>query len=118
MAIAVAAERVRRDVEVLSRAGLDIETYLAEVEDSMRRALPFVAACVATCDPVTGLLTGTYKFGDLYGRDERDQDWGTLEYGNPEPTSFIEMAAGDQEAAAVSIATGGDVERSPRMRDF
>lgn len=59
----LATERVRRDVEVLARAGLDLDTFVAETLTSLRRALPFDAVCVGPLDPGTGLLTGTFKFG-------------------------------------------------------
>ena len=59
----LATERVPRDVEVLARAGLDLDTFVAETLTSLRRALPFDAVCVGTLDPGTGLLTGTFKFG-------------------------------------------------------
>jgi DNA-binding NarL/FixJ family response regulator len=112
------AERVLRDVEVLAHGGLDIGTFLAEVHDSLRRALPSCAACVATVDPETNLLTGTFKFGDLAGRDERDHEWGLVEYGQAEPTSFAELARADVAAAGVHLSTGGDARRSARLRDF
>lgn len=112
------AERVRRDVEVLARGGLDIATFCAEVDESLRRAVRSCASCVATLDPATNLLTGGFKYRDLAGRDELDQEWGLVEYGQVEPTSFTELAHADVPAAGVHLATGGDVQRSPRMRDL
>lgn len=115
---ALRTERVRRDVEVLARGGLDIATFLAEVDESLHRAVPSCASCVATVDPETNLLTGTFKFGDLADRHERDHEWGLVEYGQVEPTSFAELAHADVPGAGVHLATGGDVRRSPRLRDF
>ncbi len=113
------AERVRRDVEVLARGGLDIATFCAEVDESLRRALPSCpSSCVATLDPATNLLTGGYKYGEIAGNDEHDQAWGLFEYGQVEPTSFTELAHADVPAAGVHLSTGGDVQRSPRMRDL
>lgn len=77
-------ERVRRDVDVLAHAGLDTATFLAEVYQSLHRAVPSSAACVATVDPATQLTTGAFKFGDLAGRDDTDELWGMLEYGDVE----------------------------------
>lgn len=71
------------------------------------------ASCVATLDPATSLLTGGFKYGDIAGRDEFDEQRGLIEYGQVEPTSFTELAQAD-----VYHATRGDVQRSPRMRDL
>ena len=88
MARGLTAERVRRDVEVVARAGLDIDTFLTEAVESLQRAVPHVAACLATVDPSTQLLTSTRKFGDLRGKDDHDHEWGFIEYGTVEPTGF------------------------------
>lgn len=112
------AERVRRDVEVVAHAGLDLDTFLTETLLSLQRAVPFVAVCFGTVDPATQLLTGTRKYGDLAGRDERDHEWGLLEYGGWEPTTFTRMASEAVSAAAVHDRTGGHVEESPRVREL
>ena len=51
MATGLIAERVRRDVEVVARAGLDLDTFLEEAVDSVNRAVPWASACLATHDP-------------------------------------------------------------------
>jgi DNA-binding CsgD family transcriptional regulator len=110
-------ERVRRDVEVVATAGLDLATFLSEVDASIGRVLRPVATCVATVDPTTSLLTSTYKFGDLFGRDEHDLEWGMIEYGGEETTTFLDVAATAEKAMAMHIATGGDLQRSMRLRE-
>ncbi len=107
-------QRVLRDVEVLARAGLDLESFLGEALSSLARAVPYVAACAATVDPSTLLLTSTYKFGDLLGRDEHDHEWGLIEFGAAEPTSFTELAHRAVPAAAVRAQTPD----SARLNDF
>jgi DNA-binding CsgD family transcriptional regulator len=111
-------QRVLRDVEVLARAGLDLDTFMTEALDSVGRAVPHVAACIATVDPSTLLLTGTHKFGDLYGRDEHDDEWGLREYGEPEVDSFIALSKQEFPAAGVHARTGGQVHRSARLVEF
>ena len=111
-------ERVRRDVEVLSRAGLDADAFLTEVFDSLARALPSDAACVASIDPATGLATGAYKFGALTGRSDTDELWGLTEYGQVEPTSYTELARNGVPAVGLDLATGGDARRSLRVREL
>ncbi len=112
------AERVRRDVEVLARGGMDLETFCSEFEESLRRSVNSLASCVATLDPATNLLTGGFKYGTIAGRDEFDEQWGLLEYGQVESTSFTELARADVPAAGTHQATDGDVQRSPRMREL
>ena len=71
MATSLTFDRVRSDIDVLSRAGLDVATFMAEVAESVQRAVPHVATCMGTLDPATNLLTSTFKYGDLSGRDEQ-----------------------------------------------
>jgi DNA-binding CsgD family transcriptional regulator len=111
-------QRVHRDVEVLAHAGLDTATFLAEVYESLDRAVASCAGCVATVDPATLLTTGAFKFGDLAGRDDTDEAWARLEYGHVEPTSFAELARTGVPAVGMHVATGGDVQRSRRMREL
>jgi hypothetical protein len=47
------AERVRRDIEVVARGGLDLDTFLSETLLSLRRAVPFEAVCFGTVDPTS-----------------------------------------------------------------
>ncbi len=112
------AERVRRDIEVVAHAGLDLDAFLGEALASLQRAVPFAGACFSTVDPSTRLLTGTRKFGDLTGRDERDHQWGLIEYGASEDTAFMRMADDGTRAAGVHESTAGHPEESPRVREL
>ncbi|MFC5379359.1 helix-turn-helix transcriptional regulator [Aquipuribacter nitratireducens] len=118
MTTGLAAQRVLRDVEVVARAGLDLETFLSEALESLSRALPYVGACVGTVDPATHLLTGTYKFGDLRGRDELDHEWGLLEYGQADTTSFRDLARAEDPAVAVSAVRRDEPEATRRVQEF
>ncbi|MBK7821108.1 MAG: helix-turn-helix transcriptional regulator [Tessaracoccus sp.] len=112
------AERVRRDVEVVAHAGLDLDDFLSEALLSIQRAVPFVGVCFGSVDPATRLLTGTRKFGDLAGRDERDHEWGLLEYGGCEVTAFTQMVDAGIKAAGVHQVTSGHTDDSPRVREL
>lgn len=112
-------ERVRTDVEVISRAGLDTASYVEEFYGSILRAVPSVAACMATVDPATRLLTGTYKFGDLAGNDHHDHEWGLIEYGpDRDPTAFEVLYNRPDPACGIHIEHGGVIEQSRRMREL
>jgi hypothetical protein len=112
------AQRVLRDVEVVARAGLEVDTFLTEALDSVSRAVPHVGACIATVDPSTLLLTGTHKYGDLQGVDQHDHEWGLLEYGEPEPTSFRSLATEEFPAVGVQRWAERAEATSPRLTRF
>jgi len=112
------AQRVLRDVDVVARAGLELESFLAEALDSVNRAVPHVASCMATVDPSTLLLTGTVKFGRLRGVDSHDHEWGLLEYGSSEPTAFRNLGLSDDPAVGLHLREVRTGERSARMDEF
>ena len=118
MARGLTAERVRSDIDVLSRAGLELDDFLEEATSSVGRALPWVAACLATHDPDTHMLTSARKYGYLRQVNSHDHEFGLLEYGTVEPTTFTELAVADVPAAGVHVVHGGEVERSTRMEAF
>lgn len=111
-------QRVRRDLEVVASGGLDLDAYLDESLDSLRRVLPFTGACFATVDPSTRLLTGTRKYGDLYGNDARDHEWGLIEYGGQDDSAFADLYDEGVHAIGMQHATGGHAETSMRMREL
>ncbi|GAA1478293.1 LuxR C-terminal-related transcriptional regulator [Nocardioides aestuarii] len=117
MTSALTLERVRRDVEVVAHAGLDLDTFLAEAVESVGRATPWVAACLATHDPSTHLLTSARKYGHLRDVNSHDHEFGLREYGAVEPTAFTELAVAEVPARGVHL-THGDVARSARMNEF
>ncbi|WP_205471525.1 helix-turn-helix transcriptional regulator [Nocardioides sp. SYSU D00038] len=117
MPTALTAERVRGDVEVVARAGLDLETFLEEATDSLRRAVPWVSACLATHDPSTHMLTSARKYGHLRDSNSHDHEFGLIEYGTVEPTAFTEMAVAERPAAGVRDLHG-DIGLSGRMSNF
>ncbi len=118
MARGLTAERVRRDVDVVSRAGLDLDSFLEEAVASVQRAVPWVSACLATHDPSTHMLTSARKYGHLRRVNSHDHEFGLLEYGTVEPTAFTELAEAEVPAAGVHLLTEGEVERSHRMGSF
>jgi DNA-binding CsgD family transcriptional regulator len=112
------AERVRQDVDVVARGGLDLDTFLEEAVESVGRAIPWVSACLATHDPGTHLLTSARKYGHLRDLNSHDHEFGLIEYGTVEPTAFMELARAEVPAAGVHLMYDGDVTRSGRMGSF
>ncbi len=111
-------ERVRQDVDVVARAGLDLETFLEEAIESVARAVPWVGACLCTHDPGTQMLTSARKYGTLRAVNEHDHEFSLIEYGAAEPTQFMELVQAELPAAGVHLLHGGEVERSGRMSTF
>lgn len=111
-------ERVRRDVEILSRAGLDVPEFLSELDESLRRAVPYRAMCVALVDPATRLCTGTYKLGELRPDTDADTRWGQIEYGAGNPTSFIALSERTLPATAVHLEDDIDGTALTRKHEF
>jgi DNA-binding CsgD family transcriptional regulator len=118
MASTLTFDRVRSDIDVLSRAGLDVGTFMAEVAESVGRAVPHVATCMATCDPATNMVTSVFKFGDLYGQDDQDHLWGLIEYGVDDPTSFAELLRADFPAAGMHLSTNGAAGSIHRIEEL
>jgi DNA-binding CsgD family transcriptional regulator len=114
MPLDLTARRVVADIDAVSRAGLDLATFLDEAIASIDRAVSHVGACVATVDPSTLLLTSTLKYGDLRGKDDRDHEWGLTEYGTEEPTAFGELA----HRAVPAVSTRAHDPGSARLNEF
>ncbi|AZZ81317.1 LuxR C-terminal-related transcriptional regulator [Gordonia alkanivorans] len=115
MTSSLTAERVRRDIEVVAHAGLGLDDFFAETVDSLRRAVPVDAACIGTFDPNTVMLTSARKYGDLLGQDRKDPQWGLLEYGQVEPSSYRELVAQKRDAVGLNLLTRGRTQQSERM---
>jgi DNA-binding CsgD family transcriptional regulator len=94
-----------RTVEAL--AGVVLAAVPAEV--------PFAFGCLATTDPLTGVVTWAYKSHPLPTNDE---EWSAVEYGEPDVNQFAEIARRDVPAGVLSIDTGGRPELCRRFRDF
>jgi DNA-binding CsgD family transcriptional regulator len=112
------AQRVRRDIEVIARAGLETDAFLAEALASLGRSVPHVGGCVAHLDPSTRLNTGAHKFGDLIGRDEHDAQWGLLEFSAPNPVAMRELARRPLPAVAIQEWNRTEEEPTSRLADF
>lgn len=115
MAARLTQERVRGDLDVLSRAGLDLDDFLGETTEVLRRAVPWQAVCIGTHDPATLLLTSGRKYGALAESDSFDVLFATLEYAEEERSSFRELARTGATAIGMHESLPVDVDRSARM---
>ncbi|MGY1810727.1 response regulator transcription factor [Blastococcus sp. SYSU D00669] len=108
-------ERVRAQVDGLAVGGLDVPTFSASALDALARAVPFSAACFATADPATGLVTSTVKSAL---DDHHDEEWAHFEYVVPDPTAFLDVSRRPGRVVGLRSETDGRTELSPRFTDF
>lgn len=109
------SERARGDLDVLSRAGLDLDDFISEATSTVQNAVPWVGACVGTHDPATMMLTSARKYGALRANKEHDALWGFLEYDIAEETSIRSLVLSGVRAIGMNAAGYVDSNRSERM---
>lgn len=108
-------ERVRARIDGLAVSGLDVPTFSASALEALARAVPFAAACFATADPATGLVTSTVKAAI---DDHHDEEWAHFEYEVPDPSAFLELSRRPGRVVGLRTETGGRTELSPRFTEF
>ncbi|GAT74543.1 putative transcriptional regulator [Microbacterium sp. HM58-2] len=115
MHIGLRAERARGDLDVLSRAGLDLDDFFTEATSTLQNAIPWVGACAGTHDPATMILTSARKYGALVATNEHDELWCRLEYDDADETSFRSLMLAGVRAIGMHAAPHVDIDRSARM---
>lgn len=108
-------ERARGDVEVLSRAALDLDEFMSEATTAIRRAVPWDGACAGTHDPATMMLTSGRKYGSLVGSDMHDALFATLEYNSPDQSAFRALARSEHTAIGMRVSLPDEVAHSARL---
>lgn len=105
-------ERIRNQIERLSRADLDWVGFTSDATELIGGAVPFDRCCWHTVDPGTVLLTGSVN------RDiSCSGSWlAKHEYVIEDVNKWSFLARSGRLAGATSIATHGDVSRSARHR--
>ncbi|MBW0106278.1 response regulator transcription factor [Pseudonocardia sp. KRD291] len=108
------AERARAQLGGLAAAGLDAPVFAAGAIEILRAALPFSAACLATTDPATELVTSTVKWQLT---DENDEEWAYQEY-EVEQYNSIDVARRPGGVTTAAQETGGDLASLRRFSEF
>lgn len=104
--------RARREMVRLTRAGLDWVSFSVEATEVLRRAIPFERSCWHLVDPGTVLFTGIVS-----QHVHCSGTWlAQFEYAVEDVNQWWSLAQSGQLAGATSIATGGELSRSPRHR--
>jgi DNA-binding CsgD family transcriptional regulator len=82
---------------------------------TIRGDVDFSFACLATTDPVSGLINAAYKSMPLPMGDE---DFAAAEYGGPDVNLFDEISRRPEPVGVLSVDTDGDVARCRRLREY
>lgn len=104
--------RAEHDIERLSRQGLDWVTFAAEATEVIRKVVQFDRCCWHSVDPGTVLFTGSVN-----RNIECSGSWlAEHEYVLDDVNKWWFLARSGRLAGATSLATHGDLSRSPRNR--
>lgn len=87
---------------------------VAEVAERVRRVVPYDSGAWMTSDPETLLPTSIVKRGEDEARGRAFTHAELLGEREPDVGSYVDMLARGQNAAALSILTGGDLGRARR----
>lgn len=115
MRSALTVERVRNDIDVISRAGLTVDEFLDEATAALERVIPWSAACIALNDPSTRMLTTARKYGALIGSNPHDPLFALIEYGSEEHTTFANISRAATPALGMHDSGHGEAGSSERM---
>ena len=112
----VPVARLRDDLVRLADRGADVDEYARAAARVLRRAVPFDGVCVVTMDPST--LLPTSEFVDSGLPESTRARMAEIEGSGQDHNAFSALARSDRPAAALSDATGGDLNRSLRHREL
>ena len=112
----VPVARLRDDLVRLADRGADVDEYARAAARVLGPAVPFDGVCVVTMDPSTQLPTS--EFVDSGLPESTRARMAEIEGGGRDHNAFGVLARSDRPAAALSDATGGDLNRSLRHREL
>jgi DNA-binding CsgD family transcriptional regulator len=112
----VPVTRLHDDLVRLADRGSDVDEFARAASRVLRRAVPFDGVCVVTMDPST--LLPTSEFVDSGLPDSTRARMAEIEGSGQDHNAFSALARSDRPAAALSDATGGDLNRSVRHREL
>ncbi len=106
---------LERRAQVIARDGHDLEGLCLEFDAMLRGFVPYAVAAWATHDPATGLSTSCTMTG-LPKDPEREALLYSYEFGDEEPSSYLQLIADGRTTAVLSEVTDGDLARASRFR--
>jgi DNA-binding CsgD family transcriptional regulator len=109
------AERVRQEIIRLSHSGLDSRTFRVESVRRLRKAIPTDVSFFATADPATLLFTSAVR-DDLLA--QASPQFLEREFLKDDPIKFTRLARANSPVDSLSMATEGELVRSPRYQEI
>src|SRR6476646_7141434 len=104
---------LRRAVLRHSHRGLGLTGFRDALDRSLREVLDYDVAAWSTVDPATLLFTSCGLVG-MDGDDDNERRLFDLEFAAEDVNHFVVLAVSHPPVATLSVATGGDLTRSPR----
>jgi hypothetical protein len=112
----VSPEHTRDEITRLAHRGTGVREFSLAAARILRGAVRFDGVCVMTMDPATLLPTGHVIENGL--PDDTTPRLAEIEPQETDFNKFTDLARARTQAAALSAATGGALERSPRHREL
>jgi DNA-binding CsgD family transcriptional regulator len=115
--VTIAGRRPLSEVlESRTRHCTDLEDVAAAVCAAVGSRIPYDFGCLATLDPLTGLISWAWKSSPL---EIGDEEFAAAEYGGgPDVNQFAEIATRPDPVGVLSIDTAGEPGTCRRFRDF
>jgi DNA-binding NarL/FixJ family response regulator len=107
---------LRHDLIRLANRGSDVDEFARAASRALRRVVPFDGVCMVTMDPST--LLPTSEFVDNGLPEAARARMAEIEGSGQDHNAFSALARSERPAAALSDATGGDLNRSLRHREL
>lgn len=109
-------ERTHEKLVELCHSGLNLEEFFDEAGRLVRRIVAFDGFCSLSLDPATLLPTSHFTHNSM--RPEDVPRLAENEYAREDFNKMAELARAPRPARALSVATSGVPERSPRYREI
>jgi DNA-binding CsgD family transcriptional regulator len=109
------AERIRQEVIRLCHAGLDSKTFRVETVGRLGKLIPIDASFFATADPATLLFTSAVV-DDVLAR--ATSQFLENEFLQDDSVKFVRLARARSPVDSLSMATKGELARSPRYKEI
>src|ERR687898_881018 len=110
-----AAERTRQEIVRLCHAGLDSKTFRVETVRRLRKIIPVDVSFFATADPATLLFTSAVVDDVLAQATTRFVE---NEFLKDDSVKFASLARGRSPVDSLGLATGGELDLSPRYQEI
>jgi DNA-binding CsgD family transcriptional regulator len=109
------AERIRQEIIRLCHAGLDSKTFRVETVGRLGKLIPIDASFFATADPATLLFTSAVVDDVLARATSRFLE---NEFLQDDSVKFVRLARARSPVDSLSMATKGELARSPRYQEI